>query len=122
MTAAEDQAGPSEEGPPEARPVFPCACCGAETRQDSVKAAFCGPQGWVVVEDVPARVCPGCGEQFYDDRTAQRIEAIVSGQAAAPARQIMVPVFSLGPDANNAPGLPPGRVPGPPAPKAGGPP
>jgi YgiT-type zinc finger domain-containing protein len=42
--------------------MFPCAYCGAETRQDSVKAAFCGPQGWVVVEDVPARVCPGCGE------------------------------------------------------------
>jgi len=72
-----------------------CTSCGADTRAELVKAAFWGQQGLIAIEDIPARVCTGCGEQFYDDTTAQQIERIVNGPAAVPARQIMVPVFSL---------------------------
>jgi YgiT-type zinc finger domain-containing protein len=72
-----------------------CTCCGAETREDTVKAAFWGRQGLVAIEDIPARVCQRCGEQFYDDQTARRIEDIVTGSAANPGREVIVPVFSL---------------------------
>ena len=84
MTAPEDSPTP-----------LSCTYCGAETREDLVQAAFWGPRGLVAIEDIPARVCPGCGEQFYDDRTAERIEEIVHGSAGPPKRQIVVPVFSL---------------------------
>jgi len=55
----------------------------------------------VAIEDIPARVCKGCGEQFYDDKTAQRIEKIVNGSTSVPKREVTVPVFSLA-DAENA--------------------
>jgi hypothetical protein len=60
-----------------------------------VRAAFWGRQGLLAIEDIPARVCQRCGEQFYDDQTAQRIENIVNGSAETPARKILVPVFSV---------------------------
>jgi YgiT-type zinc finger domain-containing protein len=95
MTLPEDQARPVQEGQQARRAAVPCAYCGADTHEDVVKAAFWAHQGWVVIEDIPARVCEGCGEQFYDDKTAQRIEEIVNGSTALPQRQITVPVFSL---------------------------
>ncbi|MBE3098787.1 MAG: YgiT-type zinc finger protein [Planctomycetes bacterium] len=101
MTLPEDQARPAEQGQQDGKAAFPCAYCGADTHEDLVKAAFWGPRGLVAIEDIPARVCEGCGEQFYDDKTTQRIEGIVNGSTAVPQRQATVPVFSLA-DAGNA--------------------
>jgi len=95
MTLPGNPSGPAQEGPQAGPAAVPCTCCGADTREDFVKAAFWGPQGLVAIEDIPARVCEGCGEQFYDDQTAQRIEGIVNGSAAVPRQRITVPVFSL---------------------------
>ena len=95
MTLPEDPARPAQEGAQDSRAAFPCAQCGADTHEDLVKAAFWRQEGWVAIEDIPARVCEGCGEQFYDDATAQRIEEIVNGAAGVAQRQITVPVFSL---------------------------
>jgi YgiT-type zinc finger domain-containing protein len=72
-----------------------CSHCGAETHADVVKAAFWREGKLVAIEDIPARVCEGCGEQFYDEVTSRRIEKVVTGQALNPKRQILTPVFSL---------------------------
>jgi YgiT-type zinc finger domain-containing protein len=95
MTLPEDQLGPAEEGQEDSQAAFPCTLCGAATHEGCVKAAFWGRRGLVAIEDIPARVCEGCGEQFYDDRTAGRIEEIVNGSTTLPERRIEVPVFSL---------------------------
>jgi len=95
VTPPEDQARPAHEGRQDNHAAFPCAYCGAATHDDVVKAAFWGRQGLVAIEDIRARVCGGCGEQFYDDKTARRIEGIVEGSTAVPRRRITVPVFSL---------------------------
>jgi YgiT-type zinc finger domain-containing protein len=95
MTLPDDQPRPAQEGPQDGQAAPACASCGAETHEDCVKAAFWGRQGLVAIEDIPARVCGGCGEQFYADQTAQSIEEIVNGATAVPVRQITVPVFSL---------------------------
>ena len=95
MTPPEEPSGPDQERPPDSPAAFPCAYCGADTRAGLVKAAFWGREGLVAIEDIPARVCEGCGEPFYDDETAQRIEGIVNGSTAVPRQRISVPVFSL---------------------------
>jgi YgiT-type zinc finger domain-containing protein len=95
MTLSEDSSRPAQESRQHTAATFPCACCGAGTHEDLVTAAFWGQQGLIVIEAIPARVCEGCGEQFYDDRTAQRIEGIVNGSAAVAKQRITVPVFSL---------------------------
>ena len=75
--------------------AFPCEYCGADTCEDLVKAAFWSNTGLVAIEDIPARVCEGCGEQFYDEATARKIERVIADPTAKAKREILVPVFSL---------------------------
>jgi len=74
---------------------FRCKYCGSGTEEGFVQAALHGARGWLILEDIPARVCRQCGEQFYDDRTAERIERITTDPAAKAEREITVPVYCL---------------------------
>ncbi len=74
---------------------FRCKFCGADTEEKVVQAALRGARGWLILEDIPAWVCKECGEQFYDDQTAEKIERITTDPAARAAHEITVPVFSL---------------------------
>ncbi len=77
--------------------AFSCQTCGSETDAEVVRSAFWGAEGLVAVEDMPARVCRGCGERFYDDETTWKIHALAEHGSAAHEvrREILVPVFSL---------------------------
>jgi len=88
----DEREGEQSQGCPAA---FRCKYCESDTREDLVKAALWGDQGLVAIEDIPARVCDGCGEQFYDEETARLIEQIATGPHVAAGREILVPVFSL---------------------------
>jgi len=81
----------------ESREAFLCKYCESHTREDTVKSAFWAAGGLVAVEDIPARVCEGCGERFYADETARKIaELTTHGFPAEKAnRKTLVPVFSL---------------------------
>ena len=79
----------------EEREVLRCEYCGSDTRRDVVQAAFWSDRGLIAIEHIPARMCEGCGEQFYDEQTTERIEQIVTDPAARASREIVVPVFSL---------------------------
>jgi len=72
-----------------------CKYCGCETNEDTIKAAHWTKKGLIVIEDIPARLCQGCGEEFFKKETAQRIQKIVTYPAAKAKRQIRVPVYSL---------------------------
>lgn len=50
-----------------------------------------------VVEDIPAYVCSGCLEQFYDDDVSDALRRLTENgfPADAAQRQISVPVFTL---------------------------
>ena len=75
--------------------AFACEYCGSGTRADIVRAAFWGDEGLVAIEEIPARVCEGCGEQFYDEVTTRKIEKILQGPTPKARREVLVPVFSL---------------------------
>jgi len=100
----EPQEHPESQPPPCGEPChggdereepFRCKYCGSGTEEEVVQAALRGARGWLILEDIPARVCKQCGEQFYDDRTAERIERITTDPAAKAEREITVPVYSL---------------------------
>ena len=52
-------------------------------------------RGLVAIEQIPARVCEECGEQFYAAETTRKIEKLIEDPAAKATREILVPVFSL---------------------------
>ena len=87
---------PEHEDQSHAQKVPRCQDCGGETHEDIVKAAFWHDQRLIVIEDIPARVCNNCGEQFYDDETAQRLHSLISAPPANAKEEILVPVYSLG--------------------------
>jgi YgiT-type zinc finger domain-containing protein len=75
-----------------------CSLCGdGELRETRVRSAFWEGERLVVVEDIPALVCPSCGEQFFDDSTAIRLDLLRG--AGFPAEmscgELRVPVFSI---------------------------
>jgi YgiT-type zinc finger domain-containing protein len=53
-----------------------CSACGASTRDDSVKICVWDTPGIVIIEDVPARICVECYEQFYDEATTFEIQKL----------------------------------------------
>ena len=74
-------------------------CDGGELREARVRSAFWEGERLVVIEDIPALACSACGEQFFDDATAIRLD-LLRGAGFPPemARgELRVPVFSLDP-------------------------
>jgi YgiT-type zinc finger domain-containing protein len=80
------------------QPVADCANCGSpELSITRVRSAFWHRDRLVVVEDIPAIVCERCHEQYYDDRTAVRLD-LMRGEGFPPdaaSREVNVPVFSF---------------------------
>ncbi|HSH42640.1 MAG TPA: YgiT-type zinc finger protein, partial [Arenicellales bacterium] len=45
-----------------------CSACGHTGLVDSrISTVFRNGDGWAVIRDIPAVVCPGCREEFIDD-------------------------------------------------------
>jgi YgiT-type zinc finger domain-containing protein len=76
--------------------VFACQYCGSETAEHLTRSAFWMDGRWVAVENIPARVCQRCKEQFYDDETVERIAAMREGGGVPglTRREVRVPVLS----------------------------
>jgi HTH-type transcriptional regulator/antitoxin MqsA len=73
-----------------------CHVCGERMEARRIKQDFWIKDRLVVIEDVPAGVCPQCGERVVNAETGRRIAALV-GDLKQPRkkRTISVPVFSL---------------------------
>jgi YgiT-type zinc finger domain-containing protein len=77
--------------------TIPCPRCGGDTRDEVVRTAIWLDDRLFVVEDIPARVCGTCMEQFYDDETTEALRRLTAERFASiePAREQVVPIFSL---------------------------
>ena len=74
-----------------------CDLCQSDTYEDTVKMSLWEGERLVLVEDVPARVCERCAEQFYDNLTVHRLEALRGRRfpVSEAKRIVEVAVFSL---------------------------
>lgn len=80
---------------PVAEPAACTSCAGGRLAAEKVKAAFWEGERLVVVDDIPALVCQDCGERYYEDETAMRLD-FLRGTGFPPdkaARTMSVPVF-----------------------------
>lgn len=55
-----------------------CFKCKGELEEKKVKYIVDLEDTIVIIKQVPARVCCKCGEQYFDDRTSEKIESIVN--------------------------------------------
>ena len=97
--------GPGQAQEPHAAPVPEAvagqagctACSGGILARQDVNTAFWEGERLVVVENIPALVCQSCGEQYYEDQTAMKLDLMRgSGFSAENAvRTMAVPVFTF---------------------------
>lgn len=75
----------------------PCPRCGGELHAATVKTAIWRDSRVFVVEDIPAQLCSGCMEQFYDEETTDILRRLTEEGFASldPIREVLVPVYSL---------------------------
>ena len=76
---------------------LPCKYCGSETVDGLTQSAFWVEGELIAVENITARVCSRCGEQFYDEDTAEKIAALEKGGCidGLTRREILVPILSV---------------------------
>jgi len=74
-----------------------CDFCNSRTYEDTVKMSLWEGERLIVIEDVPARVCERCMEQFYDDFTVLKIDLLRGRKfpLSEAKRVIEVPIFTL---------------------------
>lgn len=71
-----------------------CDLCGAQVAAATVTYPLELAGGWVLIEGVPARVCPQCGESLFDPDTVARLQQIARG-GQQPQRTRETPVFDF---------------------------
>jgi YgiT-type zinc finger domain-containing protein len=72
-----------------------CPFCGAPTHEDVGTMTLSVAGEIIIIEDVPARICNGCMEQFYGEDALHRVERLRAGkfQGQQAVRVVTVPVF-----------------------------
>jgi YgiT-type zinc finger domain-containing protein len=73
-----------------------CQVCGEQMVERQIKQDFWVKGDLIVIEDVPAGVCPQCGEKVVRADVGQRIATIIAGaKHIQPLRSINVPVIQF---------------------------
>ncbi len=68
-----------------------CLVCKTETVNQLITYSQIYNGQLVAVENVPADVCPRCGEQYFDKETADQIQKVI--YAGNASRKLEVPLF-----------------------------
>jgi YgiT-type zinc finger domain-containing protein len=78
-------------------PQMVCPRCSGATIATTVRTAIWRDEQLVVVEDIPARVCQECVEQYYDEDVSDALRLLMErGFPTSEAKkELQVPVFSL---------------------------
>jgi YgiT-type zinc finger domain-containing protein len=74
-----------------------CSVCGATLKVQTITYTQTLGQNLFVVEDVPAQVCPQCGETYLSPDTADALQEIGQRAAGKPTRTVEVPVYQFTP-------------------------
>nr|VFJ60073.1 MAG: YgiT-type zinc finger domain-containing protein [Candidatus Kentron sp. FW] len=74
--------------------MIQCEVCGGTgLRPDEVEEVFHVDGRYILVEHIPATVCPRCGEKTFDTQTAETIRQHLHGDGK-PQRQVEMAVFA----------------------------
>ena len=71
-----------------------CAFCGGKLRKATVTFSYEQDEAYILVEHVPAEVCPQCGEKLYTPEVTEALLQIAK-QPFKPAKIMHVPVYDF---------------------------
>lgn len=73
-----------------------CQECDKQLEERIVKLALWIGEELVLVEDVPASVCPVCGKRYFSSQATEAIQELGLTSLGNASRKTEVPVFSFG--------------------------
>ena len=71
-----------------------CDLCGGKVEKKLVGYTLFYEGHWIIVENVPAKVCRQCGEKLFDPKVVERLQRIIWNKQM-PQKKIKTPVFNL---------------------------
>lgn len=72
-----------------------CHVCGStDTREEMVNEIFLVEGKFILVENIPAKICTRCGEPTFSRETTEKIRQLVHGETQ-PVKSITVDVFEF---------------------------
>ena len=71
-----------------------CELCRGKVRKELISYTLFYEGHWIIVENVPAKVCQQCGEKLFEPKVVERLQKIVWNKQA-PHKKIKTPVFDL---------------------------
>jgi YgiT-type zinc finger domain-containing protein len=71
-----------------------CDLCSSPLVEREVSYATELDGKWIIIERVPAKVCPQCGEKLFSASQVERLQQIAREQQA-PCRIVETPVFDF---------------------------
>jgi YgiT-type zinc finger domain-containing protein len=71
-----------------------CDLCRGRVSEEKVSYTLFYEGHWIIVENVPAKVCHQCGEKLFDPDTVDRLQTVI-WKKQRPERKIETPVFDL---------------------------
>lgn len=73
-----------------------CHVCGEQMAEQQINQDFWIKGDLIVIENVPAGVCPRCGEKVVKAAIGRQVAALIShSKQLQPARSIYVPVLEF---------------------------
>ena len=70
-----------------------CSLCGAQLQDRTITFVQTLDGDTYLVTDVPAQVCPQCGETYLTPDIVDALQGILEGDTARPQRIVEVPVY-----------------------------
>ena len=74
--------------------IMKCDLCGWTVHKKNVSYTLFYEGHWVIVENVPAKVCKQCGEKLFSPRVVEKLQKVIWGKQK-PYKKIETPVFNL---------------------------
>ena len=71
-----------------------CVFCGGTLRKGLVTFSYEDEKSYMLIEHVPAEVCPLCGEKLYSPEVTDALLQVAKRQGE-PVRVIQVPVYDF---------------------------
>lgn len=72
-----------------------CSVCGARMAEQRIKQDVWIKGDLIVIENVPAGVCPRCGEKIVKAEVGRQVAALIANPDQAAAPNISVPVIQF---------------------------
>ena len=71
-----------------------CDLCKGKVEKKIVSYSLFYEGHWIIVENVPAKVCQQCGEKLFDPKIVEHLQKIIWNKQA-PCKKIKAPVFDF---------------------------